>query len=79
MGYILPILHDTYNQYVNRTIYKEAPYSEITPVTKSKQANLNEEMGSQLKPETAVQSKVKKNKYNDSFLTGKGQFINEYI
>ncbi len=88
MGYILPINHDQYTQYANRTAANRQPDLTLSPVQRAtldtKLRNYGQGNLEQYKPVGFLYegTKVKKTKKFDEILaemTGKGYKINESI
>jgi hypothetical protein len=84
MGYILPIQHDAYTQYANRSIPVKSHYSHILPACAIQLTNnyiTEETKQNQQRFADLLEQKMrtmKTNKYTSSF-TGKGKHINEYV
>jgi hypothetical protein len=81
MGYILPIQHDAYTQYANRSIPVKSHYSHILPAGAIQLTNYyiaEKTKQNQQRSADLLEQKIKTNKYTSSF-TGKGKHINEYV
>lgn len=84
MGYILPIQHDAYTQYANRSVPVKRHYSHILPTGAIQPTNkdISEETKQNQHRFAAILEQkmkaMKSNKYTASF-TGKGKHINEYV
>jgi hypothetical protein len=84
MGYILPIQHDTYTQYANRSVPVQSHYSHILPTAAIQLTNKYMEEETKQNHQRFVDvleqkmQTVKPTKFTSSF-TGKGQLFNEYV
>ncbi|MDQ0245262.1 hypothetical protein J2S09_002838 [Bacillus fengqiuensis] len=91
MGYILPIHHEQYTQYANRTVPVKHQYQKLTKVMKPRiEGKLNdpdtpfgsaEERGMKVQKTTSKRTAYTREKVEEMFaqLTGKGRLINEVI
>lgn len=84
MGYILPIQHDGYQQYVNRSLYAAGRYSHIQPTTAIQASNTyrQEEKNQHDQQFAAVLAcKMKTVKTNKAVTTaaGKGNLFNASV
>ncbi|MGM7719653.1 hypothetical protein [Metabacillus sp. Hm71] len=78
MGYILPIQHDAYIQYANRSVPMQQHYSHTYPIAAVPSAKKELKQQRLAAPYDQKIKIPKTNKDFDSF-SGKGQFINEYV
>lgn len=91
MGYILPIHHEQYTQYANRTIPVKHQYQKFTKVMKPRiEGKLNnpdtpfeftEERNRKVQKTTPKRTAYTREKVEEMFaqLTGKGRLVNEVI
>lgn len=81
MGYILPIQHDTYTQYVNRSVSVQQHYAHVLPTSSIKlnQQHLRENTKTETNKFADILKEKMKNNHYSSVYTGKGQLFNEYV
>ena len=84
MGYILPIQHDGYQQYVNRSLPVGGRYSHIGPTTAIQLSNTNNNEGRKRNHQRfadVLEQKMKAIKMNGyvATSTGSGNLFNESI
>lgn len=80
MGYILPIQHDTYTQYANRSVSVQQHYAHVLPTSaiKLNQHHLRENTKTETNKFADLLKEKMKNNHYSSVYTGKGQHFNEY-
>ncbi|MCV9888786.1 MULTISPECIES: hypothetical protein [Bacillaceae] len=81
MGYILPIQHDTYTQYANRSVSVQQHYAHVLPtsaITLNTRHLRESPQAEQQKFADILKDKMKQNKYIATY-TGKGNHLNEYV
>lgn len=84
MGYILPIQHDTYIQYANRSVPVQKHYSHTLPTTAVQSiSNFNREEPFQQQHQFAdileQKKRILKNNQNSGQFFGKGKQIDQFI
>jgi hypothetical protein len=81
MGYILPIQHDTYTQYANRSVPVKSHYSHILPTAAIQITNTYIEKQNQQRFVNVLEQKMRtmKSTKNTASFTGKGKHFNEYV